>query len=368
MEVALLRILGRSEDANKELALWQKRDPTSSVLRYEAVRLGGSDTALFAHLAADPERILDIASDYMLFGLYQDAVDLLTVRYPSGAQVVAEPGILSPSSYPLIAYYRGYCRHALGEDGRPDFEAASHMPTTYVFPSRGQTFAVLELALSANPQDATAHFLLGCLYLSGGMTESALAEWQQAKRIKPDIPTLHRNMGFTLLRSDDSFTQAIEVFREGMRYDPNNVDIYLGLQEAMEKAGLPLADRVRALASFPDLPAAPVSLVLRLVQLLAESQEFDRAEELLANRFFPREEGGINVRQIYVDLRLKWAQSLAKSGQCDHALKMVEHLAEPNARFPFTTKGMGPFVTSGAAQSAANQIITTCRSRTAQSD
>ena len=153
-----------------------------------------------------------------------------------------------------------------------------------------------------------------------------------------------------------------------MRYDPNNVDIHLGLPEAMEKAGLPLADRVIALASFPDLPAAPVSLVLRLVQLLAESQEFDRAEELFPNRFFPREEGAVNVRQIYVDLRLKWAQSIAKGGQCDHALKMVEHLAEPNPGFPFTTKGMGPFVTSGAAQSAANQIITTCRSRTAQSD
>src|SRR5215472_6121090 len=37
MEVAMLRILGRSEDAKRELALWQKRDPTSSVLRYEAV-------------------------------------------------------------------------------------------------------------------------------------------------------------------------------------------------------------------------------------------------------------------------------------------------------------------------------------------
>jgi tetratricopeptide (TPR) repeat protein len=368
MEVALLRVLRRSDDAKKELVLWQRRDPTSSVLRYETVRLGGSDTALFAHLAADPERILDIASDYIQFGLYQDAVDLLTLKYPSGEQVVAEPGTLAPSSYPLIAYYRGYCRHALGEDGRPDFEAASRMPTTYVFPSRGQTLAVLELALSVNPQDATAHFLLGCLYLSGGMTEPAMAEWQQAKRIKPDIPTLHRNMGYTLLRGDGSSTQAIEVFREGMRYDPTNVDIYLGLEEAMERSGLPPAYRVKALAGFPDLPAAPVSLVFRLVKLLTESQEFDRAEELLANRFFPREEGAVNVRQIYVDLRLKWAQSLAKNGHCDQALRMVEHLAEPNPRFPFTTTGMRPFVTSAVAQNAANQIITACRSQTAQSD
>jgi tetratricopeptide (TPR) repeat protein len=368
MEVALLRVLCRWDDAKGELVLWQQRDPTSSVLRYEAVRLGGSDTALFTHLAADPERILDIASDYMLFGLYQDAVDVLTVKYPSGAQVLAEPGTLPPSSYPLIAYYSGYCRHALGEDGSSDFQAASHMPTTYVFPSRRQSFAVLEQALSANPQDATAHLLLGCLYLSGGMTEPAMTEWQQARRIKPDIPTLHRNIGYTLLRSDASSTQAIEVFREGMRYDPNNVDIYLGVEEAMQKAGLPLADRTKALASFPDLPAAPVSLVFLLVQLLAESEEFDRAEDLLANRFFPREEGAVNVRQIYVDLRLKRALSLAGRGRCDQALNVMENLSKPNPRFPFTIKGMGPFLTSGSTQEATNRIITMCRSRTARSD
>jgi uncharacterized protein HemY len=108
--------------------------------------------------------------------------------------------------------------------------------------------------------------------------------------------------------------------------------------------------------------------VLRLVQLLAESQEFDRAEELLANRFFPREEGAVNVRQIYVDLRLQRAQSLAKRGHCDQALSVVEHLAEPNPRFPFTARGMGPFVTSGATHNAVNEIFATCRSRTAQSD
>jgi hypothetical protein len=44
-------------------------------------------------------------------------------------------------------------------------------------------------------------------------------------------------------------------FQEGVRYDPHNVDVYLGLEEAMEKAG----ERVRALQSFPELSSAPAT-------------------------------------------------------------------------------------------------------------
>ena len=361
MQVALLRNLHRSDDAKRQLDIWQRQDPTSSFLRYEAMRLGDSDTTFLAHLAGDPQRILEIASDYMRFGLYRDALHLLGTNYPSGPQVVAEPGTPAPSSYPLIAYYRGYCRYALGEDGRADFAAASQMPLSYVFPNRQQTFDVLRQALSVNPQDASAHFLLGSLYLSGGMTEPALKEWQQARRLKPDIPTLQRNIGYTLLRTGGSRTEAIDVFREGKRYDPNNVDVYLGLEEVMKQAGLPLTDRVEVLASFPDLRDAPAALVFRLVPLLVESGQFDRAEDLLANRFFPREEGAVNIRQIYVDLQLERAQFLAKNGHCEQAINVVKHLGDADARFPFTTKGMAPFVASDATQKAVNQITAACR-------
>ena len=75
---------------------------------------GANDTALWAHLAADPERILELAVDYMRFGLYADAVALLGADYPAGPSVVAEPGMPRPEAYPLIAYYRGYCQKQLG--------------------------------------------------------------------------------------------------------------------------------------------------------------------------------------------------------------------------------------------------------------
>src|SRR5207244_12541163 len=73
-----------------------------------------------------------------------------------------------------------------------DLEAASAMPTTYVFPNRTESFSVLRRALDVNPQDATAHFLMGSLYLSAGETGPALEQWEAARRLKPAIPTLDR--------------------------------------------------------------------------------------------------------------------------------------------------------------------------------
>jgi len=157
LEIALLRSTGRTEEARAALDRWLEVDPTSSLLRHEAVLLGfsagaggpggrddagtsgssglaGDADALWRHLAADPERILAIVVDYMRVGLYGDAIELLARRYPSGAGVVSEPGMPRPEDYPLIAYYRGYCRKAMGESGGADFDAASSQSTTYVPP------------------------------------------------------------------------------------------------------------------------------------------------------------------------------------------------------------------------------------------
>jgi tetratricopeptide (TPR) repeat protein len=363
MEVALLRVLGRHSQAKKALGNCTQRDPTSSHLRYEAVRLGTRDRALLTHLAADPERILEIAVDYLRFGLFEDGLDVLSRQYPSGAQVVGEPGMPHPSSYPLIAYYRGFCRYSLGEDGRDDFDAASRMPIRYVFPNRAESLAVLRRAIDVNPHDASAHFLLGSLYLSGGMCDRALEEWEIARRIRPTIPTLHRNMGYTVLRSGES-ERAIELFREGIKYDPQNADVLLGLEEAMERAGRSAGDRVRMLESLPKLQSAPDAFVFRFVELLGAGGEFRRAEHALANRFFPREEGGRDVREVYVALKLKHAKSLAAQGQCASALEIVRHLGDPVPNLSFTARGLGRFVASDSSKRAAKEIEAMCRKET----
>jgi len=167
-------------------------------------------------------------------------------------------------------------------------------------------------------------------------------------------------MGYAALRSEDSPQRAIALFREGMRYDEHNVDVYLGLEQAMEAAGQPASERARVLQRFPDMQSAPAILIFRLVRLLGEAGEFDSAEKLLENRFFPREEGGANAREIYIQLRLKRASSAAAQKQCAPALDILQHLADPVTTLLFTAKGLGPFATSDSAKQAIAGIRSTC--------
>ena len=89
---------------------------------------------------------------------------------------------------PHAAEYRAYVRELRGDDGSADRGRAARMPTRYVFPKRATTFAVLRHALSHDPDDATAHFLLGSLHLAGGRADSAMAHWERARALNSRAP------------------------------------------------------------------------------------------------------------------------------------------------------------------------------------
>jgi tetratricopeptide (TPR) repeat protein len=342
MEVALLRRTGRVEEAKARLAYWRSLDPPSSPLRNEAVLLGGADAGLWAHLAGDPERVLELAVDYMSIGAWDDAHALLARRYPTAGRV-AEPGAALPQDYPLVAYYRGYCAEEMGLSGREDFALASRQSTRYVFPNRPESVTVLRRALELDPADATAHFLLGSLHLSGGNTGAALAEWERSRSLDPKIPVLHRDIGFTLLYARGAAEDALHVFEEGMGADPDNVELYEGSDQALSLLGRAPEERIAALRRYPGSPL-PSRVVYKLALAFAEAGRFAEAEALFPGRFFPREEFGTNVRQVYLEVKLLQAFALARDGRKDEAGSLAATFGQPVPGFDFTKDGMKAFV------------------------
>ena len=174
-----------------------------------------------------------------------------------------------------------------GQDARADYAAASRLPTAYVFPQRAESLPVLARAVAVNPDDATAHFLLGSLYLSGGLTGRALAEWDAALRLDPKRPVLHRNVGLTLLYSGGDLEKARAVLAQGLEADPANPQVYLALDQALELVGRPAAERAAALRRYPDPERLPSALVLKLALVLAEDGRFDEAESLVPRALLP---------------------------------------------------------------------------------
>jgi tetratricopeptide (TPR) repeat protein len=344
LEVALLRALGRPEEARARVRQWLGVDPTSNLLRHEAGLLGSADDTLGSHLAAEPERALDLASEYMGVGLWADALAVLDRRYTRDARSLLEPGSVLPQDHPLVVYYRGYCREKTGGSAGADFAAASSLSTRYVFPSRAGTFPVLRRALEVSPSDATAHFLLGSLHLAGGEVDAAIAEWQEARRLDRAIPILHRNLGLALLHGRGDARAAFDAFREGMDVDGSNPALYFGADTAASLVGLPAAERVSLLERFPDRAQMPPGLVQKLALALTEVGRGGAAEALFHKRYFPREEGGTNVRQVYLEVRLRQALALARAGRAREAAAIVNTIDRPVKGLAFTADGLDAFL------------------------
>jgi Flp pilus assembly protein TadD len=338
--VAVKQALGQSQEAKAMASDALARFPLSYFLREE---IGSPD---LAQLANDSDRVLNIASQYMRLGLYQKALNVLSRAYPAAASDQTEPGALPPQSHPLIAYFRGYCREQLGQSGVDDYTAAAKLSTAYVFPSTAQEFTVLRTALQARPSDATAHYLLGTFYFSRGLTDPALSEWAEARKFGPDLPVLSASTGQAYLHIKNDPEHALSAFREGLRSDPTNIANYMGIDQALSLMNRPPRERVEALEKYPKLDAAPPGLIFELILNLAEAGDFQRANSLFYNRFFPREEGGTNVRQVWVELQLQNIVALAKAGHCDQALANAQHLGSEVPGLTFTRDGLQPFLQS----------------------
>ncbi|MGW8178906.1 MAG: hypothetical protein ACWGQW_09115, partial [bacterium] len=359
LEVALLRRTGDSTKAAERLDYWRRIDPPNSFLRNEGVLLGAQDESLWHHLAGDPERVLELAAEYMAMGFYEDALQLLSRSYPSSS-LYQEPGAALPQDYPLILYYKGFCREQLGFPGGPDFETASRQSTLFVFPNRPETIQVLRSALSYDLNDPTARLLLGALYLSGGRAEMAMQEWQMARRLDPHLPTLHRNLAFTQLIGAADPKSALSTFLEGLKMDPRNVDNYLGSDQCLSFLDEAPIKRIQVFENYPDPESMPSVLLLGFALALTEAGRFAEAEALFPDREFIREEFGTSVHEVYLEIQLQKALSHIRTGQSAAALTTLQGLGKPVPGLPFTTEGGERFLNSARVQYYLGEIQEKC--------
>ena len=103
---------------------------------------------------------------------------------------------------------------------------------------------------------------------------------------------------------------------------------------------------MEALEKYPQLDAAPPVLIFELILNLTEAHDFERAESLFHNRFFPREEGGTNVRQVWIEVQLQRVLASAREGRCGDALSLAQRLGSEVPGLTFTRDGLEPVLQS----------------------
>jgi tetratricopeptide (TPR) repeat protein len=354
---AVLKAAGETAAAERLRERWLAQFPQRYFLLEETGR------PALEHLANDSERVLNVASEYMRLGLYSQALNVLSRQYPPAVPDETEPGALAPEKHPLVAYYRGYCKQKLGESPDADLDLAARLSTAYVFPQRQEDLEVLQAAAKTHPQDATAHYLLGTLYFSRGITDEALTHWAEARKLNPERPVLHASLGRALLRVKNNPEEALAVFQEGLSYDPTNVELYTGIDQSLSILRRPAAERVAALERYPDRAKMPSPLVYELILNLAEAGRYEEARDLFRNRFFQREEGGTNVRQVWIEVNLQKAMALAGEGKCSDAISTVDHLEDSVPEMPFTHDGLTPLLHSARVTYLLGNVYKTCHAQ-----
>jgi tetratricopeptide (TPR) repeat protein len=319
---AITRATGDTAHADELARLGLEMDPLSDFLKEE------TSAPDLPHLAADPYRVLRVATEYMDLGLYQKALAVLERTYPEVPQDQSEPGSVLPQNHPLVLYYVAYNKAKLGKDAKQNWQAAERLSPSFVFPSTPTDRTVLEAALVADSNDATAHYLLGTLLFSKGLYDPAIEHWAEAKRLNPKMRILDADMGKALLHLKGDPQRALVSFREGTENDPTNSDNYVGLDTAMSLSGVSAKERAAALGRYPAADNAsastmPANLVYQLALTRAEAGEYDQALSLFNGRFFPSEEGGVSAAQVLFEIKLMQAEADAIAGRCSEAAKFL---------------------------------------------
>lgn len=119
-------------------------------------------------------------------------------------------------------------------------------------------------------------------------------------------------------------------------------------------------ERGEALEKYPQLDTAPPALIFELALNLAEAGDFDRATKLFHNHFFPREEGGTNVRQVWIEVQLLRILAAAKEGHCGDALAGAEHLGSEVPDLAFTRDGLEPILQSARTSYLLGAVFASC--------
>jgi tetratricopeptide (TPR) repeat protein len=312
-------------DARHDLEL----SPTSDFLKEE---LATTDTK---HLAADPYRVLRVAAEYMDLGLYEKALSVLTRKYQSVPKDESEPGSVLPQDHPLVMYYAAYCRMKLGRNRASDWSNASKLSVNLVFPSTNTDRLVLDAALAENQSDATANYLLGTLLFSDGLFDAGIKHWNEAKALSKNIPVVDADLGKAWLLIKHDTLRAQQAFIDGSTSDPNNADIYVGLDQAMSLTSSPPLERTEMLSRYPraDSPQSnmPATLVYQLALTRAEAGQFIPALSLFKDRFFAREEGGIASDRVLFEVQLMQAEADAATSHCEPVRNfLINQAASPD--------------------------------------
>ncbi len=285
-----------------QTALGQKRRAAATLAKLEQA------------MQRNVQAYLELATDYMGWGLWDEAVAVLTraVRDKTDAAGL----------YPLVYYYLGYIHRQQGdvEASRQLFALAPTMPPDYCFPFRHESIAALNAALENNPNDARALYYLGnALY--DVQPEQAIAHWERAAVLDPSFALAHRNLGWAYYRTQNDVSKAIASYEKAIACNSTDARLFAELDQLYEMGNADPAKRLEVLQRNHATVVKRNDSFAREIAAMVLTGHYDQAIAHLENHHFHVREGGGEIHDVFVDAHLLRGIARLKDNQPQKALE-----------------------------------------------
>lgn len=329
LKVCILRKLGRFQETasliQKSLSLDQFNFGIlfeSSLLHADSMkeksfRESVQIAALKAMVRSNIHSYIEFALDYAHAGLFQEAVQLLTI----GIQEQSEGPI-----YPLALYYLAWFESRLGDLNASSItlKRAACADPDYCFPNQTEAVMVLEWAINQNPADSRAPYYLGNFWYNARQYEDAITNWELSVSLNDNFPTVHRNLALAYFNKLHDPLRAQAELEKAFSLHPVDARILMELDQLYKRLNYSPSDRLELLNKYPELVDFRDDLFLEKITLLNLLGEHQSAYGLMMSRkFHPWEGGEGKVTGQYVVSLVEMALKAIESREFTRAIELL---------------------------------------------
>ena len=312
MKAAVLRKLGRKDDALAWITESYTIDPFSYVCMVEEHLLTGDDAPLNRMVELMHGNIYnyhETALDYMQAGLNNEAALVLQAAIKRGVEE-------SPLTYYYLANVMSLA------DVKEYVNKAITASPDYCFPNRLEDARMFEAFKLIN--DPKAPYYLGCLYYDKRQYDLAIENWELSAKLDPNFPTVWRNLALARFNKQGNHEQALEYMERAFHLDENDERIFMELDQLYKRLHRPHAERLAFYEQHAELIERRDDLVLEHATLLNMLGRYEEAKALIDNRIFHPWEGGEGkVSSQYQMCRLEIAKQLLQKNANDARAKQL---------------------------------------------
>jgi tetratricopeptide (TPR) repeat protein len=326
LKTIILRHLGKYDEASVQSEKLLQTDALNFVAIFENCRMTNKShdakNSILRILRDEPDNYLETASRYANAGLYEEALDLLSMAAGSEESKL--------NSHPMIWYYLGYYYRLAGNDQKSGeyyhnaegyqqeaeeylqkaeecFQKASDLPVNYCFPYGTESEKVLQDAIRQFPDEANGYYYLGNLYCDF-QPQKALELWKKAINCNNRTAIYYRNAAFVEANQLDEPDSAIIHLKKAIELNPEDPLYFEELDRYLAYIHTSPEERLKILQDHRLTLESSDGAMARYISLLNLNGKYNQALEILSTRHFHAAEASD------INLHVQWADAYILRG------------------------------------------------------